>query len=78
MVEKGHEQWAMHQLFREYMRMHPELVHQYDTLKRELATKHGSDRRTYTDAKASFIKSVIHAAVLEGLDEIKRKRQSTS
>ncbi len=78
MVEKGHEQWAMYQLFREYMLLHPELVQQYDTLKRELAAKHGSDRAAYTAAKAPFIESVIRAAVIEGLSEMKRKRQSTS
>ena len=78
MVEKGHEQWAMHQLFREYLLLHPESLREYDALKRELAAKHGSDRTAYTNAKAPFIESIIRAAVIEGLSEMKRKRQSTS
>ncbi len=77
-VEKGHDQWVMYQLFREYMLLHPESVSQYDILKRELALKHGSDRAAYTAAKASFIESIIRAAVIEGMNEMKSKRQSTS
>lgn len=78
MVDKGHEQWAMYQLFREYMLLHPESVRQYDILKRELAIKHGSDRAVYTAAKAPFIESIIRAAVIEGLNEMKSKRRSIS
>ena len=78
MVEKGHDQWAMYQLFREYMLLHPESVRQYDTLKRELAIQHGPDRVAYTAAKAPFIESIIRAAVIEGMSEMKSKRQSTS
>jgi GrpB-like predicted nucleotidyltransferase (UPF0157 family) len=72
MVEKGHEQWAMYQLFREYLRLHPESVQQYDTLKRELAAKHGADREAYTDAKAPFIRSILRAAVIEAMHEKKK------
>ena len=72
MVEKGHDQWAMYQLFREYMLLHPESVREYDTLKRELATKHGSDRAVYTNAKAPFIESIIRAAVKEAMNEKKK------
>jgi GrpB-like predicted nucleotidyltransferase (UPF0157 family) len=64
-LEKGHDQWAMMLLFRDYLRMHPESAQQYDTLKRELAARYGSDRVGYTDAKESFVKSIIHAAVEE-------------
>ena len=71
MVEKGHEQWAMHQLFREYMLQHPESVQQYDALKRELALENGSNRAAYTAAKAPFIKSIIRAAVKEAMSEKK-------
>ncbi len=72
MVEKGHDQWAMYQLFREYMLLHPESVREYDRLKRELAVKHGSERTVYTNAKAPFIESIIRAAVKEAMSEKKK------
>ena len=71
-LQKGHEQWAMMLLFREYLRLHPESTQQYDVLKRELATKFGSDRVGYTDAKESFVKSIIRASVKEALNEKKK------
>ena len=71
-VEKGHDQWAMYQLFREYMLLHPESVREYDALKRELATKYSSDRALYTAAKAPFIGSIIRAAVKEAMSEKKK------
>ena len=71
-LEKGHDQWAMMLLFREYMLLHPESAQQYDLLKRELATKFGFDRVGYTDAKESFVKSIIRAAVEEAMSEKKK------
>ena len=71
-VEKGHEQWAMMQLFREYLRLHPESAQQYDVLKRELAAKFGSDRVGYTDAKEPFVRSIIRASVIEAMNEKKK------
>lgn len=70
-LEKGHDQWAMMLLFREYLRMHPESAQQYDTLKRELAAQYGSDRAGYTDAKEAFVKSIIRSAVIEAFKEKK-------
>ncbi len=64
-LEKGHEQWDMMLLFRDYLRMHPESARQYNTLKRELAERYGSDRVGYTNAKESFVKSIIRAAYYE-------------
>lgn len=75
MVEKGHDQWAMYQLFREYMLLHPESVREYDTLKRELAIQYGSDRAAYTEAKAPFIESIIRASVIEAMSEKKKSAQ---
>ncbi len=72
MVEKGHDQWAMYQLFREYMLLHPESVQAYDRLKRELAINYGADRVAYTNAKAPFIESIIRAAVKEAMSEKKK------
>ena len=71
-LEKGHDQWAMMLLFRDYLRLHPESALQYDVLKRELAEKYGFDRVGYTDAKESFVRSIIRAAVLEAMSERKK------
>jgi len=72
-LEKGHDQWRMMLLFRDYLRSHPKTAQQYDALKRELATKFGSDRVGYTDAKESFVKSILHAAIVEGTHEKKER-----
>jgi GrpB-like predicted nucleotidyltransferase (UPF0157 family) len=65
MYEKGHEQRALHLLFREYLRMYPESARRYDLLKRELATTYASDREAYTEAKTEFIRSIIRASIEE-------------
>lgn len=74
-LEKGHDQWAMMLLFREYLRMRPESAQQYDTLKRELAARYGSDHVGYTDAKESFVKSIVRAAIIEAFSEKKQTTQ---
>jgi len=71
-VEKGHDQWVMMLLFREYLRLHPESAREYDVLKRELAAQYGSDRVGYTDAKEAFVKSIIRSAVKEAISEKKK------
>ena len=53
------DHWERHLLFRDFLRTHPEVAQQYYELKKKLATKHGSDRVGYTDAKTLFIESVI-------------------
>jgi len=74
-LEKGHDQWAMMLLFREYLRLHPEATQHYDTLKRELAAHYGSDRVGYTDAKEFFVKSIVRAAIIEAFSEKKQTTQ---
>jgi GrpB-like predicted nucleotidyltransferase (UPF0157 family) len=58
--------WRRHLLFRNYLRTHPEAAQRYYELKKKLAAKHGSDRIGYTDAKTSFIESIIAQALQEG------------
>ena len=59
MVERTSYFWERHLLFRDFLRSHPEAAQQYYHLKKELAAKHGADREGYTEAKTSFIESVI-------------------
>lgn len=54
-----------HVLFRDYLRKHPVLRDQYGQLKRELAEQHGHNRQDYTDAKTTFVESVVALAQAE-------------
>jgi GrpB-like predicted nucleotidyltransferase (UPF0157 family) len=45
--------------FRDYMRSHPDVAAEYETLKRELAKRFEHDREAYTQAKADFIRSIL-------------------
>ncbi len=63
MVEKGGEFWRRHLVFRDYLRSHPETSRQYCELKKKLASEYGSDREGYTEAKTSFIESIVAKAL---------------
>ena len=54
--------WERHLLFRDFLRAHPDVANRYYELKKSLAAKYGADRVGYTDAKASFIESVVAKA----------------
>lgn len=56
------DHWERHLLFRDFLRTHPDTAQQYYMLKKKLAVKYGSDRVGYTDAKTSFINSIIDHA----------------
>ncbi|WP_442952945.1 GrpB family protein [Paenibacillus sp. Soil522] len=51
-------------MFRDYLRTHPEMLKQYNQLKKELAEKYHYDRVAYTNAKHPFILDVIQKAKL--------------
>jgi GrpB-like predicted nucleotidyltransferase (UPF0157 family) len=55
--------WRKHILFRDFLRTHPDVANEYYELKKKLAEKYGSDREGYTDAKNSFIESVLNRMV---------------
>lgn len=62
LVEHSSDFWKRHILFRDYLRTHPEIAREYYELKKKLASKHGTDREGYTEAKTSFIQTVIAKA----------------
>lgn len=62
-VDKKGDFWKRHLLFRDYLRTHPKTVQQYYKLKKELASKYGSNREGYTEAKTSFIESIVAKAM---------------
>ncbi len=65
MVELTSGFWKRHLLFRDYLRTHPDVAQEYYELKKRLADKYGSDREGYTEAKTSFIESVVANAKAE-------------
>lgn len=62
LVERESDFWERHILFRDFLRVHSEETQRYYQLKRELAAKFASDRDAYTEAKTSFIESVVQKA----------------
>jgi GrpB-like predicted nucleotidyltransferase (UPF0157 family) len=73
MVELTSDFWRKHLLFRDFLRTHPKVAQEYYELKKRLAVEYGSNREGYTNAKKSFIESVIAEASAE---EGKTKRKS--
>ena len=61
-VERASEFWERHLLFRDWLRTHPEDAQEYYRLKKELAARFGRDREGFTDAKTSFIESIVARA----------------
>lgn len=54
--------YRQHLAFRDYLRIHPEDVCAYGLLKRSLASRYGSDRDGYTQAKTEFIEAILKRA----------------
>jgi GrpB-like predicted nucleotidyltransferase (UPF0157 family) len=54
--------WAERLLFRDYLRAVPEAAVQYAQLKTALAAEHEFDREAYTNAKESFVRSILDRA----------------
>ncbi|MDQ1281378.1 MAG: hypothetical protein QG670_2643 [Thermoproteota archaeon] len=59
--------WGRHLLFRDFLRSHNDVAIQYFELKKSLAAKYGADRVGYTNAKTSFIESVVALARFQGM-----------
>jgi GrpB-like predicted nucleotidyltransferase (UPF0157 family) len=58
-------EWVEKILFRDYLRLYPQVAREYASLKKELASKYKFDRPTYTKKKEPFIKNVIEIAKKE-------------
>lgn len=59
LVEPTHPQWRDVLLFRDQLRLHPELAADYERIKRLAAQAHPNDREAYTAAKSAFVHQVI-------------------
>jgi GrpB-like predicted nucleotidyltransferase (UPF0157 family) len=67
MVRVSSDLWRDSLLFRDYLRLHPEIAREYETIKRELAAQYLHDKEKYTDAKGPFVRSIVRRAREEGL-----------
>ena len=66
-VESDSRHWHEKILFRDYLIAHPEIAHEYEQLKIELAHRYSYDREQYTKEKTTFIKNILQKAqVLRG------------
>ena len=59
LVEKNSKQWTETLIFRDYLRSHPQKRDEYMNLKEDLAQRFADDRKSYTEGKDAFIKSVL-------------------
>jgi GrpB-like predicted nucleotidyltransferase (UPF0157 family) len=57
-TEPDGEMW-LRLAFRDYLRAHPEEAETYQSLKRQLAAEHVTDREAYTAAKADYVVDVM-------------------
>ena len=63
LVPVGSPQWFRCVAFRDYLRAHPGVAGEYETLKRRLALEHRLDREAYTQAKRPFIDRITDIAL---------------
>ena len=68
LVPVGSPQWIRPIAFREYLRTHPDVAADYDSLKRALALRFRLDREAYTAAKTPFIDAVTEKALASARD----------
>jgi GrpB-like predicted nucleotidyltransferase (UPF0157 family) len=61
-VEVRNEFWRHFLLFRDYLKAHKDIIHQYYELKVRLAEQFKHDRNAYTGAKSAFIKRILSEA----------------
>lgn len=59
MVEPDSRFYHVQLAFRDYLRAHPETRDAYAELKRNLANNYRNNREAYTDAKGTFIQSIL-------------------
>ena len=61
-VEKNHQEWKKHILFRDYLRANSEEADKYSRLKQVLLKTFKFEREKYTTGKSEFIEKIIKKA----------------
>ena len=59
LVKFDSEHWKKQLAFRDLLRKNPQIAQDYFNLKKRLATKYGTNRLGYTEAKSDFIEFVL-------------------
>jgi GrpB-like predicted nucleotidyltransferase (UPF0157 family) len=72
-VEYATWEHQRHIIFRDYLRMHPEIAQWYEQVKRELWIAFKGNRPAYTKGKTAFIKTIMARAVEEIVDPSLRR-----
>lgn len=62
LVEPGHRRWRDTIVFRDQLRQRRDIAQEYARLKRATAQAHRGDREAYTDAKSTFVESVVRTS----------------
>lgn len=62
LTEYGSAFWHEKLIFRDFLRLHSDTAAEYLSLKRSLAAQFAANRTAYTDAKGSYIRSVVNRA----------------
>ena len=63
LMKHGSEFLMRHILFRDYLRVHPEIAMEYYELKKRLVKKYADKREVYTESKTGFIEKVLEIAL---------------
>jgi GrpB-like predicted nucleotidyltransferase (UPF0157 family) len=66
LIPVGTPQWLRPIAFRDYLRAHADVSHEYEALKRRLADEHRLDREAYTLAKRPFVNRITEVALALG------------
>jgi GrpB-like predicted nucleotidyltransferase (UPF0157 family) len=61
-MEPSNAAWQRVLAFRDHLRAHPDEAERYQRLKRDLASRHCSDREAYTRAKDTYVLAVVEMA----------------
>ncbi|HVO71457.1 MAG TPA: GrpB family protein [Aggregatilineaceae bacterium] len=69
MAVPGSSVWVKPIAFRDYLRGHPEAVQRYQTLKRELARRCGTDIGAYIKGKTALVESALILAGIEARND---------
>ena len=60
-VEYGGEWWNAHLFFRDRLKENPQLAHDYEAVKIDLAKTYANDVEAYTEGKKEFVDQVIES-----------------
>jgi GrpB-like predicted nucleotidyltransferase (UPF0157 family) len=61
-TERGSETHVEQLRFRDYLRDNPDVVAEYERLKRDLAEAYPDDRESYTSEKSAFVEEILRRA----------------